>query len=99
MIHSHIVYCINVYGCANSTSLNRLIVKQKEAIRVISNVGYRDHTGPLFKQLKILPIEKLIKFANLKFMHNYVHGKLHFSFYETWVTNRARNPNLEFAKC
>ncbi len=94
MIHSHIVYCINVYGCANSTSLNRLIVKQKEAIRVISNVGYRDHTGPLFKQLKILPIEKLIKFANLKFMHNFSHGRLPFSFADMWITNRERNPNL-----
>ncbi len=41
MIHSHIVYCINVYGCANSTSLRRLIIKQKEAVRTISNVGYR----------------------------------------------------------
>ncbi len=54
MIHSHIVYCINVYGCANTTSLHRLKIKQKEAVRIISNVGYREHTSPLFKQLKIL---------------------------------------------
>jgi hypothetical protein len=46
MIHLHIVYCINVYGCANSTSLRRLIIKQKEAVRTISNVGYREHTSP-----------------------------------------------------
>ncbi len=44
------------------TSLNRLIVKQKEAIIVMSNVCYRDHTGPLFKLLKILPIENIVKF-------------------------------------
>ena len=48
MVHSHIVYCINVYSCANITSLNPLKLKQKEAIRVITNAGYRDHTGPLF---------------------------------------------------
>jgi hypothetical protein len=94
MIHSHIVYCINVYGCANSTSLNRLKIKQKEAVRIISNVGYREHTSPLFKQLKILPIEKLIKFANLKFMHNFAHGRLPFSFTDMWITNRNRNPDL-----
>jgi hypothetical protein len=40
MIHSHIVYCINVYGCANTTSLHRLKIKQKETVRIISNVGY-----------------------------------------------------------
>jgi hypothetical protein len=94
MIHSHIVYCINVYGCANSTSLRRLIIKQKEAVRTISNVGYREHTSPLFKQLKILPIEKLIKFANLKFMHNFAHGRLPLSFTDMWTTNRNRNPDL-----
>jgi hypothetical protein len=30
MIHSHIVYCINIYGCANLTSLQQLKIKQKE---------------------------------------------------------------------
>jgi hypothetical protein len=94
MIHSHIVYCINVYGCANTTSLHRLKIKQKEAVRIISNVGYREHTSPLFKQLKILPIEKLIKFANLKFMHNFAHGRLPLSYTDMWITNRIRNPDL-----
>ncbi len=94
MIHSHIVYCINVYGCANTTSLHRLKIKQKEAVRIISNVGYREHTSPLFKQLKILPIEKLIKFTNIKFMHNFAHGRLPLSFTDMWTTNRNRNPDL-----
>jgi hypothetical protein len=29
MIHSHLVYCINVYSCATDTFLNKLILKQK----------------------------------------------------------------------
>jgi len=95
MIHSHIVYCINIYGCANLTSLQKLKIKQKEAIRIIANVGYREHTNPLFKTLKILPIDKLIKLFNLKFMHNFAHGRLPLSFADMWTTNRARNPNLE----
>jgi hypothetical protein len=28
-------------------------------------------------------------------MHNYSHGRLQFSSSEIWITNRARNPNLE----
>ncbi len=36
MIHSHLAYCINIYGCASATVLNKLIVKQKDAIRVVS---------------------------------------------------------------
>jgi hypothetical protein len=60
MIHSHIVYCMSIYSCANSTSLNKLRIKQKEAIRVICNAGYREHTAPLFNRLKILPVDQLI---------------------------------------
>jgi hypothetical protein len=94
MVHSHIVYCINIYGCANKTTLTKLFLKQKEAVRIISNAGYRDHTGPLFKRHEILPLEQLIKFSNLKFMHCYVNHRLPFSFNETWITNRVRNPEL-----
>ncbi len=89
--------CLFLCECS---SLHRRKLKQKEAIRIVCNAGYRHNkTNQLFKQIGIVPPENLIKYSNLKFMHNYVHGKLHFSFYETWVTNRARNPNLEFAKC
>jgi hypothetical protein len=95
MVHSHISYCLVVYGCANITTLNKLKLKQKEAIRIISHAGHRDHTNRLFKQKNILPLEDLIKFSILKFMHKFTHGKLPLSFHETWITNRVRNPNLD----
>jgi len=95
MVHAHITYCFTVYSCANTTTLNRLKLKQKEAIRTVSNAGYRDHTERLFKKQEILPFDDLVKYSILKFMHKYVHGKLPFSFNETWITNRMRNPNIE----
>ena len=94
MVHSHIAYCINVYGCANQTNLYKLELKQKQAIRTISLAGYRDHTAPLFKKLQILPLEKLKTFYNIKFMYAYVNRKLPISFAETWTFNRDRNLNL-----
>ncbi len=94
MIHSHIVYCLNVYSCANVTALTPLKLKQKQAIRTICNAGYRDHTGPLFKKLGILPLDELIQYSQLKFMHDFHHGKLPQSFNETWIPNRIRNPEL-----
>jgi len=93
MIHSHLSYCLNIYGCANTTNLQRLRIKQKEAVRVICNAGYRDHTTPLFKSQKILPLDELIKFSNLKCLHKYTHNRLPLSFPETWVFNRDRNIN------
>ena len=93
MIHSHIIYCINIYSCANQTTLNKLRIKQKEAIRVISCAGYRDHTNPLFKNLKILPLDDLIKFSALKFMHAFSYGKLPLIFSDIWVKNAIVNPD------
>ncbi len=52
IIHSHLVSCINIYSCTTDTFLNKLKLKQKESIRTICNAGYRDHTAPLFAQLK-----------------------------------------------
>ena len=93
MIHSHLVYCMTVYSCANKTSLNKLKLKQKEAIRVICNAGYRDHTVPLFKSLKILPFDELVKFSILEFMHSFTHNLLPLSFHRMWSFNRDRFPD------
>ena len=95
MVHSHLVYCINIYSCANTTNMNKLRIKQKQAIRTICNAGFREHTAPLFTQLRILPIDQLIKLCILKFMHSFQHNVLPLSFRETWITKRARNPNRE----
>ena len=92
MVHSHINYCINIYSCANTTTLNKLRIKQKEAIRIISNAGYRDHTAPQFWQSKILPLDHLIQYSSLKFMHSFHFNLLPFSFSEMWIKNRDRNP-------
>jgi hypothetical protein len=92
MVHSVISYGIIIYGCANKSNLEKLIVKQKHAIRTICNVSYRAHTAPLFKQQKILPIEKLIQFSSIKLMHSFHFRQLPLSFADTWATNIERNP-------
>jgi hypothetical protein len=84
MVHSHLSYCINVYGCAYTTSLQRLRVKQKESIRIVNLAGYRDHTHVLFKENQILPLDDMIKFAKLKFMHCYANLNLPLSFHGIW---------------
>ncbi len=70
-------------------------VKAKGSHQSYFDCSYRDHTNRLFKQKCILPLDDLIKFSILKFMHKFKHGKLPFSLTETWVSNRVRNPNLD----
>jgi hypothetical protein len=69
-------------------------LRSKKFLCNVCNAGYRDHTNPLFKQMGILPLNEMITFSNLKFMHQFWHKKLPLSFHETRNTNRARNPNI-----
>ena len=94
LIHSHLNYCTSIYGCATKTKTNQLFLKQKQAIRAITNSQYRAHTTPLFRELKILPLEQLIIFSQLKFMYKFKNNCLPLSFADMWLTNRVRNPNL-----
>ena len=91
LIHSHLSYCTSIYGCANKTSLNKLVIKQKKAMRIIFNVGNRAHTAPLFQELKILNVDKMIKLSKIKFMHNFINHKLPISFCYAWQKNNERN--------
>ena len=90
MIHCHLIYGLNTWSCANKTTLKHLTTIQKRAVRTISNSRYNDHTEPIFKKLKILPVEKLILFSRLFFMHNYTNNNLPACFANTWVTNLER---------
>ena len=49
---------------------------KKRAVRTILNAGYRDHTAPLFAELKILRFNDLYKFNLCKFMYKYMNNAL-----------------------
>jgi len=92
LIHSHLSYCTTIYGNANQTSLQKLAKVQKKAIRVISNAPFRAHTAPLFKALQILPLEQLLTYSKLKFMHNFTNKNLPLTFHRMWSKNIERDP-------
>jgi hypothetical protein len=66
---------------------------KKKPSGIICNANYRAHTTPLFKEQKILPLDRLNEFSRIKFMHNFYFKQLPISFAETWITNAERNPD------
>ena len=62
LIHSHLLYCQEVWGTAYKSALVPLVVAQKKAIRMITKANYRASTAPLFKQLEIKPLIDEIKY-------------------------------------
>jgi len=91
--HSNLIYAIQIYSCTNKSNLLPLVKKQKAAVRIVNNSKYNDHSEPIFKSLRILPLPLLCDFFKLQFMQRFLQGFLPQSFNNTWTTNRIRHDN------
>ena len=58
-IYPYLTYCVEVWGCASKCHLNSLFLLQKKILRIMTFSPYLAHTDPLFKNLEILPIDKI----------------------------------------
>jgi hypothetical protein len=58
-IHPHLTYGLQAWGNATKTALQKNIVLQKRALRLIHKVPYNSHTNPLFLQSEILKLPEL----------------------------------------
>ena len=66
LIYSHIVYGIQVWGSACDTELNKILILQKKAVRILTNnyhfplePGPLVSSNPLFKDLEIIKVRHL----------------------------------------
>ena len=91
VFHCHIIYAIQLWSCTNEGSLKVIFLKQKQAIRVINNSKYNEHTEPLFKKSAILPFFDLALFFKLQVIQQYSQGFLPLAINGTWQRNSERN--------
>ncbi len=90
LIHTHIIYAIQVWSCTTSNLTDRIYKLQKKAIRIVTKSPFNAHTESLFKKTAILPFPDLVHFFRLQFMQQYVQGFLPNKFANTWI-NRANH--------
>ena len=67
-VFPYLHYCNEVWGATYVSHLNRLILLQKRAIRIIAKTTYLAHTRPLFKQYRILKLQQINIFVLGRFM-------------------------------
>ena len=67
LIYSYLNYCNLIWGGAENSVIDPLLKLQKKAVRIIDKVGYLEHTPPIFKELKVLPVQKVYDFNCLLF--------------------------------
>ena len=59
-IFSYLIYCVEIWGRAKKTHLSPLYLLQKRIVRIIMFSDKMAHTDPIFKDLHVLTIDKLI---------------------------------------
>jgi len=67
-ILSQIVYCNIIWGWASNTTLEKLKILQKRAVRIINHSQYRESTKQIFKSLNILKLVNLHRLQVLLFI-------------------------------
>ena len=60
-IYPYLYYCLRVWGGANVTHRQKLIILQKKALRIINKQPYLAHTSNLFFHNGILKLDDLYK--------------------------------------
>ena len=69
LIYPYLNYCNIIWGAADPTTLEPLIILQKKTIRIINRARYLDHTEPLFKSLGLLTLAELYKLNCIMFIY------------------------------
>ena len=59
-IYPYLTYCIEIWGISLQSHLDPLLLLQKKIIRIMTFSSYYAHTDPIFKDLNILTIDKLV---------------------------------------
>ena len=76
-IQSTIEYGILLWGSmVNKSSLKRIFIQQKKAIRAIDGAKYNSNSSPLFKSWKILKLDDLMELHLAKLAYMFTKQKL-----------------------
>ena len=60
LMHPHLAYRLILWGSTYKKDLHKLKILQNKSIRSITNSKYNDSSGPIYKNLSILPLTGLL---------------------------------------
>lgn len=89
LILPHLTYCSVIWGSNYESNIKPLYIIQKRAIRLISNAGPTSHSSPLFKNLRVLKLNDLIKYQTLLVLHSFLFKRLPISLTNKFTLHTA----------
>ena len=76
LILPHLMYCTEIWGNTYEHRIRDLVLLQKRAVRIIDNVGYRDHTSIILKKYKLLKLVDIVYYQTYVLMYKANQGNL-----------------------
>lgn len=70
MIQSHIIFGICIYGSTSKSNLDRILIWQKKAIRIMLGLSWRETVKQEFVNLQILSVYSLYIYQTILFVKN-----------------------------
>ena len=86
MILPYLYYCNLAWGGTYKTNLQRIVILQKRAVRIV-NSTYDAYTGPIFKKLELLKLHDIHLFQLGFFMFSFKNSKLPSKFNNLFFMN------------
>ena len=98
LVYSHIIYAIEVWSSTFKTELNKILILQKRALRLMTFSGlYPDTPGPLcpsnpiFSKLNMLKVSDIHKYQVLKFVFKSINMLGPEQFHDWFQLNHERH--------
>ena len=76
LVLPYLSYCNIIWGNTFHTNFDKLVVLQKNVVRIITSHPYRSRTNSVFRDLTFLNIVNLNKYPQCLFMNKYLNGLL-----------------------
>lgn len=76
LFHSHLSYAVQIWGQRETIHSRRILILQKQALRIMSFSDFRSPSSPLFLRFKTLSFFDFIKFLNIIFIFKLLNNQL-----------------------
>ena len=99
LVHSRILYGIEVYGSCSSTLLNKVQTMQNKLLKVLYNLPFRTDTNDMHAKLKLLKVKDIYNVNVLNFVYESVNKcsivqfQNYFRYHNTLHRHNTRNEN------
>ena len=91
LVYPYFNYCIPIWGNAAGVHLNKLVLLQKRAVRIVAKAPFLHHTDELFRELKILKLRDIFNFNIRIYMYKSLNVENYDDYLHTYVANNTTN--------